>query len=68
VRNFIACLEAEGIDVPRFMASTAIASIGPVTTEALRKRGFEADVEASPYTVAALADALGEYFGLAAPE
>lgn len=62
VKHFVAFLEAAGIDVGAFMAHTVAASIGPVTSDALRGRGFEPAVEAEPLTAAALADALGRYF------
>ena len=61
-KYFLECIERAGIDPVEFMRSTTVGSIGPVTTEALGKRGFDVDTEASPYTVAALADALGERF------
>ncbi len=62
VRNFIALLDKVGLDAGAHMKRLVVASIGPVTTEALRKRGFDADVEAAESTMPALADALARYF------
>jgi uroporphyrinogen III methyltransferase / synthase len=39
-----------------------LASIGPVTSDRLREEGFAPTVEASPYTVPALVDALVAHF------
>jgi uroporphyrinogen III methyltransferase/synthase len=62
VRNFIALLDKVGLDAARHMQRLVVASIGPVTTEALRSRGFEPDVEASESTMPALAVALGAHY------
>ena len=58
VRNFIALLERAGIDPVQTLGRLVLASIGPVTTAALRKRGFEPDIEARESTMASLADAV----------
>lgn len=63
VRNFLDLLEKQGLDPREIMDCLVVASIGPVTTEALRKRGFEPSIEAAEATVPALAAAMGEYFG-----
>lgn len=62
VRNFLAFLDAAGIDASDFMSTVAAASIGPVTSEALRQRGCRVACEAAEYTVQGLATALAEYF------
>ncbi len=62
VRNFIELLDRVGLDAARRMERLVVASIGPVTTAALRKRGFEPDVEAQEPTMPALAAALGAHF------
>ncbi|MDZ4168071.1 MAG: uroporphyrinogen-III synthase [Coriobacteriia bacterium] len=58
VRNFLAVLEAAGLVVDATLGHTVLASIGPVTSEALVEAGLVADVEADPSTVPALVDAL----------
>jgi uroporphyrinogen III methyltransferase/synthase len=62
VKHFIAFLEAAGVDARAFLESTVVASIGPVTTDALEKRGYRADVQPGEYTAPALAAAIVEYF------
>ncbi|MBZ5516900.1 MAG: uroporphyrinogen-III synthase [Acidobacteriia bacterium] len=44
------------------LGTTVIASIGPVTSETLRKLGLEVTVEAKESTIAGLAEALRRYF------
>lgn len=44
------------------LADVVIASIGPVTTRAIEEHGLSVDVEASPHTTDALADALSRHF------
>ena len=58
VRNFIAALESAGLDPTEVMGRLVVASIGPVTTASLRKRGYQADVEGAESTMPALAEAL----------
>lgn len=62
VTHFLAFLAAAGIDADAFMRGTRAASIGPVTTEALRARGYDAVVEAEPSTAVALAAAIADAF------
>jgi hydroxymethylbilane synthase len=52
VKNFVA---AAGTGA---LAGVKVASIGPVTSATARRLGIEVDVEASPYTIEALVDAL----------
>lgn len=63
VTYFLAFLAAAGIDPDAFMRGTLAASIGPVTTDALRARGYEAGAEARPSTAHALAAAIAEALG-----
>lgn len=60
VRNFLALLVAAGLDAADVMRNVVRASIGPVTTAALVDAGFDADIEAAPSTVPALAEAILE--------
>jgi uroporphyrinogen-III synthase len=57
--NFFRALEAKEQSLSE---ETVIASIGPVTSATLRELGHAPDVEARPSTMAALADALGDFF------
>ena len=65
VKNLAATLEGSGIDPDEFLQSVTIASIGPVTTEALVKRGVGADIEAEEFTVAGLIEGILESLGMA---
>ncbi len=58
VRNFLALVGAAGLEAAELLDGVVLASIGPVTTEALVEAGLRADVEADPSTVPALVDAL----------
>lgn len=49
-------------DDPALLEKTVIASIGPVTSEAIRARGLRVSVEAEPHTAEALLDALRAHF------
>lgn len=60
VRNLASMLGEEGMR--RALASVAIASIGPITSRAVRDLGLEVSAEASPSTVPALIEALAQYF------
>lgn len=62
VRNFIALLEREGLEAAQVMAGIAAASIGPVTTAALREAGYDAAVEAEPSTIPRLVEQIAEHF------
>lgn len=63
VRNFIELLDAAGIDAHEALDRMMVASIGPVTTEALRTRGIEPQVEAAESTMPSLAAAVAGYWG-----
>lgn len=58
VRNFLSLLGAAGLGAAELLDGVVLASIGPVTTNALVESGLRADVEADPSTVPALVDAL----------
>lgn len=62
VRHFVERLTEAGLDAPAQLERLVVGSIGPVTTKALEKRGFSADVEAPEATMLSLAVALGEHF------
>ncbi len=55
--------ELVGERAPELLLRTCVASIGPVTTEALVVRGVRVDVSPSQYTVPALVSALERFFG-----
>lgn len=67
VRNFVEVLRSAGLEPDAVMARVLKASIGPVTTDALRALGYEADVEADPSTMPDLARAIAETLGPDAP-
>ena len=50
--------QSAGLDAGEVMRGMVVASIGPITTEALRQLGFEVDVEAAESTMGALVDAI----------
>lgn len=58
VRNFLEGLRTAGLDPAVALDGVVLASIGPVTTDALAEAGLVASVEAEPSTVEALVDAL----------
>jgi uroporphyrinogen-III synthase len=59
-RNLAGLLEAGGLAVP---PDIVLASIGPITSEAMRALGLEPTVEADEATIPALVGALIDYFG-----
>lgn len=62
VRNFIALLHAAGLDPHAVLERAAAASIGPVTSDALRTAGVPVAVEAEPSTVEGLVAGLRAHF------
>lgn len=58
VRHFLAWVTAGGLDPRSVLATTAAASIGPVTTEALLSRGYDVPIEAAESTMAGLVAAI----------
>lgn len=61
-RNFRLALAGAGIDADAMLRSTAIAAIGPVTSDAVLEAGHEVAVEPAEYTIPALVAALVEHF------
>jgi uroporphyrinogen III methyltransferase / synthase len=62
VTNFVKLIEGAGLR--NVLEQVAIASIGPVTSETVRKHGLEVSVEATDSTVTGLIEALQDYFRL----
>ncbi|HEX9093344.1 MAG TPA: uroporphyrinogen-III synthase [Coriobacteriia bacterium] len=60
-RNFVSL--AEGIERATALEGVLIASIGPVTSEALRSLGMEAGVESADSTVPGLVRAIADHIG-----
>lgn len=58
VENFITLAGDQAAEI---LAKVNIASIGPVTSDALRAAGFEPTTEASPHTIDALVNAVETY-------
>lgn len=61
-KHFTAAIERAGMDPKRALSHIAVASIGPVTTEALRRLGVEPDIEPAESTMPALAEAIARHF------
>ncbi len=55
-RNFLVL--TEGVDLSRLWKRATVASIGPVTSDAIRAQGREVHIEAEEYTAARLAEAI----------
>lgn len=49
-----------GPDKAGLLANIKLASIGPITSDTIRKAGYAPTVEAAPYTIAALVEAIRE--------
>lgn len=47
-----------GVDGDRYLRGTKLASIGPITSQTIRDAGLEPAVEARPYTIEALVEAI----------
>ncbi len=58
-RNLLAMLGEEG---QKLLSQTVLASIGPITSETLRKAGFPPQIEAREFTIPGLVRAIREYF------
>ncbi|MDO9108587.1 MAG: uroporphyrinogen-III synthase [Coriobacteriia bacterium] len=58
VRHFSQFLSDAGVDFSAVMSGINLASIGPVTTDALRDAGFTVSIEAEPSTIEALVGAI----------
>ena len=56
-----------GSDLQRLIDGLAIAVIGPVTADAVKKLGLNVDIVAGEYTIPGLVEAIVEYAGAKAP-
>jgi uroporphyrinogen-III synthase len=61
VRSLLSLLETSGLVLP---AGVPLASIGPITSKALRDLGYQSTIEAKESTIPALVDALVQYFSV----
>jgi uroporphyrinogen III methyltransferase / synthase len=57
-KAFLSAVSSAGLDTDEVMRGMAVASIGPITSEALRQLGYEADIEAEESTMGALVNAI----------
>jgi uroporphyrinogen III methyltransferase/synthase len=62
-RRFAEVLAGSGMDVASLLVAPIVASIGPVTTDALHELGIAVDVQADASTAASLIDALVKRLG-----
>ena len=62
VRNFLTGIGADDLAAHELLDGVCLASIGPVTSDTLRDFGFTPTVEAEPYLVEALVEALVRHF------
>ena len=60
VTNFMTLLEKE--NAPALLKGVALASIGPITSDTIRELGLVPAMEADPYTIDGLLDALLSYW------
>jgi uroporphyrinogen III methyltransferase/synthase len=60
VTNFLKMIESE--QTAKVLEGVAIASIGPITSDTVRKHGLEVSIEAAESTVPGLVQALKKYF------
>jgi uroporphyrinogen-III synthase len=61
-RGFVEAVQTAGLDAGKVMQRLMVASIGPVTSDAVREMGYVVDVEAAESTMGSLVDAIGESF------
>lgn len=60
--SFISLVQGLGVDVGTLMRQISSASIGPVTSDAMRERGFEPTIEAQESTVPGLVAAIEAHY------
>ena len=60
--GFVSAIAAAGLDAGRVLARLTVASIGPVTSDAIREMGFTVDVEAHESTMGSLVDGIVRHF------
>jgi uroporphyrinogen III methyltransferase/synthase len=63
-RGFVSAIAAAGLDAEQILANLAVASIGPVTSDAIRELGVRVDVEAAESTMASLVGSIVEHFSM----
>ena len=56
----VECFFALGLELPK---GVKIASIGPVTSDAIKKRGLKVDIEAKEHSIPGLVKAIEQHFG-----
>lgn len=61
VRHFFGWLDGAGLERQQVMGRVAAASIGPITSEALRSRGYEVPIEAIDSTAGGLVAAIASW-------
>lgn len=61
VTNFMELLKSENMD--KTLDNITFASIGPITSDTARSLGIDIDIEANPYTIDGLVDALLTFYG-----
>jgi uroporphyrinogen III methyltransferase / synthase len=61
-RHFADVLSAAGLDPAQVLARTVVASVGPVTSEAVRRLGFDVGIEAAESTMPSLVEAIADHF------
>ena len=62
-RGFVSAIDEAGLDAGQVMSRLVVASIGPVTSDAMRDLGYAVDIEAPESTMGSLVEAVGAYFG-----
>ena len=66
VRNFKALLPAERAE--SLMRNVTVASIGPITSQTAAELGFRVDLDADPYTIEGLVDAILAHYAAKRPK
>jgi uroporphyrinogen III methyltransferase/synthase len=56
----VECFFALGLELPK---GIKIASIGPVTSDAIRARGLKIDIEAKEHSIPGLVKAIEKHYG-----
>jgi len=60
VTNFMTLLEKE--NAPALLSCVTLASIGPITSDTIRAKGVSPDIEADPFTIDGLIEALLDHY------
>ncbi|MFC1839305.1 uroporphyrinogen-III C-methyltransferase [Thermodesulfobacteriota bacterium] len=63
VSNFMNMFKADKDKAKSWLSNVDIASIGPITSDTVRKLGLNVTVEAREYTISRLTEAILEYYG-----